>query len=602
MYLKNTITSTLGGAKNDVMLRFVKPSFYMQFKRLAILTAFLAFWPGAALGANIGQSEQFFVNKNYDQISRTQLTATLRVQGEHALVYLDDRFLNGITLKQAAIIESNLKKFISEFDSNIYPTETVAWGSEPNPGIDGDPKIVILVESLLPGFGGYFDGIHQFSTDQAPNSNRREIIFVSADALLAGNASMYAAHEFQHLISFNQKEVLNGVSEEIWLNETRSEYSTSLTGYNRPLAASNLSRRSSVFTREPEDNLLRWENTPTDYGNAMMLGEYLVGRYGQGILADTLRSKLTGSASINTWLAGRGERQKFSEVVNDWAVASAINIPGDSRYGYGNTDLAGSRVAPGVRQSLLPKDHFVTVVDSKPWQSTWHEFTFPEGLFDGAAKFKLGNSEPSHSLVASVVTFQSNGKKSVRQTSFDSGNGTIYVTVDAESDVVSKVLIVVTDISDPEDKNDSKVTIASEMITDEALASARETEHNAVFTDEPAVGESSLIKRRGIEKEVYVVAGRYKRVLTPEAQALYGHLANQRPVEVDDTVFNSYITANYIRPESDKKVYAVWPDGTKHWLNMTGQQFTDSGRDWGAIFVISDAEGKLYKPGLDIKQ
>lgn len=584
------------------MLRFVKSSLFRQFKRFAVLATVLAFWPGAALGTNIGQSEQFFVNKNYDQTGRTQLTATLRIQGKHASVYLDDRFLNGITSRQLTTVESNLKKFVSEFDSNIYSTETVAWGSEPNPGIDGDSKVVILVESLLPGFGGYFDGIHQFSAEQAPNSNRREIIFVSADALLAGNAGMYAAHEFQHLISFNQKEVLNGVSEDIWLNETRSEYSTSLTGYNRPVSGSNLSRRLSVFTREPEDNLLSWDNTPADYGNAMMLGEYLVGRYGQGILTETLKNKLTGAASLNAWLASRGEREKFSEVVNDWAVASAINIQGDPKYGYANPDLANSRVAPGVRQSLRPQDHFITVVDSKPWQSSWHEFLFPEGFSDGAAKFKLSNTEPDHSLVASVVTFGTNGKKSVRQMSFNSGTGTVYVAADSEFAPVSKVMIVITDISDPENKNSSDITLASEMITDEALASARETERGAIFTDEPAVGENSLIKRRGSEKDVYVISGRYKRVLTPPVQALYGHLANQRPVEVDDAVFNSYMTTNYIRPESDKKVYTVWPDGTKHWLNMTGKQFSDSGRDWSAIFVVSDAEGRLYKSGADIKQ
>ena len=569
---------------------------------MAILAAVLVFWPISVAGANIGQSESFFVNKSYDQIGRTRLTATLHAQGEHASVYLDDRFLNGITLGQRTTLDSNLKKFVSEFDTKIYPTEIVAWGSEPNPGIDGDPKVVILIESLTPGFGGYFDGIHQFSAEQAPNSNRREIIFVSADALLAGNAGMYAAHELQHLISFNQKEVLNGVSEEIWLNETRSEYSTSLVGYNRPISASNLSRRLSVFSREPEDNLLRWDNTPSDYGNAMILGEYLVGRYGQGILTDTLKSKLTGAVSLDAWLAGRGGRGKFSEVVNDWAVASAINIPGDLRYGYSNPDLANLRVTPGVQQNLRPNDHFITVVDSNPWQSSWHEFIFPNGLSDGAARFKLGNTEPGHSLIASVVTFGPAGKKNIRQVSFDTGNGAVYVTADSEFGAVSKVMIVITDISDPDNKNGSDITVASEIITDEALASARETELSALFTDEPAVGENSLIKRRGSEKEVYVVSGRYKRLLTPQAQALYGHLSNQHPFEVDDTVFNSYITANYIRPESDKKVYAVWPDDTKHWLNMTGQQFTDSGRDWGAIFVISDAEGKLYKSGVDIKQ
>ncbi len=584
------------------MLSIVKLFPRRHFILCILLAVITVLWPHSVLSATIGQSEQFFVNKNYDQIGRTQLTATLRVQGDHASVYLDDRFLNGITSSQAATVEANLKTLTSEFDLKIYPIETATWGSEPNPGIDGDSKTVILVESLLPGFGGYFDGVHQFPIEQALNSNRREIIFISADALLAGNASMYVAHEFQHLISFNQKETLHNTSEEIWLNETRSEYSTSLVGYNRPFLGSNLSRRLSVFTREPEDNLLRWDNTPSDYGSAMMLGEYLIGRYGQSILSETLKSKLTGAASLNAWLASRGEREKFSEVVNDWAVANIINIPGDTRYGYANTDLAGPRLPPGIRQSLRPGDQFTTIVDTKPWQSSWHEYLFPSGLSDGAARFRLGNSGSNHTLVASIVVFENDGKKNIRQTTFDSGAGAIYIPSDSSGNLPSKVFLVITDIADPEQNMSANISIASDIISSEALALARESESKSLFTDAPVVGENSLIKRRGSEKEVYVIAGRYKRLLTQQAQALYGHLANQKPVEVDDTVFNSYVTSNYIRPESDKKVYAVWPDNTKHWFNMTGQQFTDSGRDWGAIFVISDAEGKLFAPGTDIKQ
>ena len=81
---------------------------------------------------------------------------------------------------------------------------------------------------------------------------------------------------------------------------------------------------------------------------------------------------------------------------------------------------------------------------------------------------------------------------------------------------------------------------------------------------------------------------------------MYGHLDASRAIELDDKNFNSYTTANYVRSVNDKNVYAVWPDGTKHWLNMTGQYFTESGRDWGAIFTINELEFNTYKTGTDI--
>ena len=97
-----------------------------------------------------------------------------------------------------------------------------------------------------------------------------------------------------------------------------------------------------------------------------------------------------------------------------------------------------------------------------------------------------------------------------------------------------------------------------------------------------------------------MVEGKYKRYLRPEVIALYGHLNQVKAIEVDDETLNSFATANYVRNFNDKKVYAVWPDGTKHWLNMTGDYFTQSGRDWNAIFIINDLELGFYKTGADI--
>ena len=71
-------------------------------------------------------------------------------------------------------------------------------------------------------------------------------------------------------------------------------------------------------------------------------------------------------------------------------------------------------------------------------------------------------------------------------------------------------------------------------------------------------------------------------------------------MEVDETTFHSYTTTNYVRYVNEEQVYAVWPDGTKHWLNITPQQWDISSRDWGAIFTINDLELNVYKTGVDI--
>lgn len=564
----------------------------------------------ASSQAALGDSVQLFVNPAYDQIGRSQLAATLRVQGERAALYVDDRFWNNLLPAERTLFETNAQRFMAEFDARIYPLETSVWGSEPNPGIDNDPRVVILAESLLPGYGGYFDGMHQFPTAQAPNSNRREMIFISADALAVGNARTYAAHEFQHLISFNQKEERQNVSEEVWLNELRSEYSTSLVGYNRPLAESNLFRRLIAFTKNPHDDLLKWNNTPSDYGGAMLLAEYLAGRYGQAVLADTLKAGTIGVASLDAWLAAHGRPGRFGLVVNDWAVANLVNKPGDARHGYVNPDLAGLKISPDSRQNLRPGEPVRIRVSQKPWESSWHEFVFPDGLSDGAARLQIVgqaiSGQTAHPLAASVVLFDAAGQSNIRQVSLVTGVGTIYLPAPALAATAPiRAALVLTDVSSPSSEAADlgtalDISITAQIITPSELASARLAEPKALFTDAQPLVDGALIKRRGAETEVYVITGRYKRLLIPVAQQGYGHLAGVLPVEVDDAIFNSYTTANYIRPVSGQKVYAIWPDGTKHWLNMTGEYFTQSGRDWGAIFVVDDAEAAIYGPGSDI--
>jgi len=65
------------------------------------------------------------------------------------------------------------------------------------------------------------------------------------------NTASYLAHELTHLITFNQKERLNNIQEEIWLNEARAEYAPTLCGYNDEYEGSYLKSRVDDFLKNP---------------------------------------------------------------------------------------------------------------------------------------------------------------------------------------------------------------------------------------------------------------------------------------------------------------------------------------------------------------
>lgn len=519
----------------------------------------------------IGQTQVFNVNSKYDQFSRTNLSATLRFVSNHAYFYVDNKYWDNLSQNQKASLSNNISEIAQEFDGVIYPKETGFWGSESNPGIDNDPRITIVLEDLVSGNGGYFDSSNGYLRNIATDSNEREMVFMS---IQAGNLmKVFLGHEFQHLISHNQKEVLRNVREDVWLNELRSEYSVSLAGYNDNFYNSSLERRVDTFLEKPSDSLTEWPNVSDDYAQVAIFGQYLSEQFGPSILNLTLQGPAVGIHSINQFLKNNNYPERFSDVFENWTIANYLNdISLDKRYGYQRNDLKKIRVSP--QQSFLsyPSPYSFNY-SLKSWQSAWFNYNFSSLPPDKAIKI-------SHSpdYLFRVLYVDNLGRVGIL-------NNPGYIT--NPGGLSSVVLMPISQIETSNFDNEESPRTISISVNYVDNASAQ-----------PIIN-GSLIKRPG-EPETYVVEGKYKRYLRPEIIKLYGHLDPSKAIELDDKTFNSYTTANYVKYIDDKKVYAVWPDGTKHWLNMTGEYFTQSGRDWNAIFIINDLELNSYQIGAQI--
>lgn len=546
----------------------------IKLRILIVVALLMPFFVLSDVSADtLGQNQIFNVNSKYDQFSRTSISTTLRNLSNHAYFYVEDRYWDNLNPNQKDSLNGIISTLGQEFDNNIYPKETQFWGSEPNPGIDGDSRITIVLEDLVSGNGGYFDSSSGYPKRIVSNSNEREMIFVSVDA--GSFAKVFLGHEFQHLISYNQKELTRKVQEDVWLNELRSEYSSSLLGYNDNYYDSSLERRISAFLENPSDSLTEWPNVSEDYAQVALFGQYLVEQYGPLVLSETLKSPAVGIDSINQFLQKNNYTERFSNVFENWTVANYLNnIALDRRYGYQKEELKNIYILP---QQLFLSYPFAFTLNNnfKSWQSSWYKFNFSSLPDDKAVKI---NYDPSY-LVRILYT-DNLGRVGVL------GNPG-YVT--NPGGLNSITLIPISEIQTANFNNDEIPRAISLSINfiDNELA-------------KPII-DGSLIKRPG-ESEIYVVEGKYKRYLRPEMIALYGHLDASKAVELDDKTFNSYSTANYVRVVNDKKIYTVWPDATKHWLNMTGQYFTESGRDWGAIFTINESEFSAYKIGAEINR
>jgi hypothetical protein len=351
---------------------------YNKYFNLIFFFVFLAFIPNFAKADSLGQRTNFFVDKDYSTSKVSQVSATFLRDFPKLYFYFDYDWWNKKTEKEKENINLILENLNSEFENNIYPTLTGKFGSEWTPGIDKDKKITVLFYPMVSDARGYIRNIDGYEKIIVPESNQKEMIYLNADIVDGPLLKDFLAHEFMHLITFNQKERRIGEKEDVWLNEARSEYVSTLLGYNDPEKEGNyLKRRLSIFIEKPSDSLTEWSGSTYDYGVVSMFTHYLVDNYGIEILVDSLKNSKVGIESLNEALKARGYKDNFSDIFTNWIIASYINdCSVGERYCYRNENLKSIHIIPF--NNFLPVSGESTLSLGQTlsnWSAHWQKFS-----------------------------------------------------------------------------------------------------------------------------------------------------------------------------------------------------------------------------------
>ncbi|MFQ6049996.1 MAG: peptidoglycan-binding domain-containing protein [Candidatus Paceibacterales bacterium] len=350
------------------------------FPTIILILLSLSFFANAE--ETLGNSVNFYIETSYDNLKRDQASTTLIKISPRAYWYIDDNWWNGLGENEKKEITKALDSLAEEFEIKIYPVLTENFGSEWNPGIDKDSRTTILIHPMSEEAGGYFNSADEYPKSQVPRSNEREMVYLNALHLKKSLAKSLLAHEFQHLIAFNQKERIYNVSEDIWLNEARSEYVPTLLGYDQDLAGSNLQRRIKNFLDKPYDSLTEWRNVSYDYGVTNLFIQYLVDHYGKDILIDSLKSSKAGIGGLNFALSKGGFKEDFSQIFTDWTIAVLINDCSLSqKYCYLNPSLKNFKLTPLINYLPFIGDSVLSVTNTtKDWAGNWHKFVGGKGV------------------------------------------------------------------------------------------------------------------------------------------------------------------------------------------------------------------------------
>jgi hypothetical protein len=318
-------------------------------------------------------------------IKAYHVSATLKRVTDSAYLYVED----GVTAPKAALAQLG-----QAFEEKIIPQEHHYFGSPATPGIDGDPRITLLIGNVRSPasatdslganavtIGGYFNDEDEYpNDDKHPYSNEREMVTLNANLGIGCPVQLeMLAHEYQHLIHWHYDR-----GEQLWVDEGLSMVAPALAGLDNGPQGS-LGAAIMAYGLNDESSLTQWalpiirrpsttESADDDtasaapgsqdealihYGAAGLFFLYLQEKYGgPETLGKIVRRPEHGIAGVLAGLTEAGHPVSFAGLFTQWAVANLADDPtfGEPAhyYGYRSPMVREIKASTNALHELLP--------------------------------------------------------------------------------------------------------------------------------------------------------------------------------------------------------------------------------------------------------
>ena len=325
----------------------------------------------------IGSTRSFVFEELGDVTSDRSITATLVATNDAALAYLDDTPSDSAL----SVTTQSIQEIIDRFSSSSQSIVDLTFGGPSD--VDGDGKLLFLftptVDETGP-FGGFFRSGSVLTTSIGGDGNLADLIYLSPSRDIDKYESLLA-HEYQHLVNFNQHFFVNGGDgEESWLNEALSHFTEDLVGEH--VAGGNPSRLDA-FLAAPESFRM---NGAAFASSGIRAAAYLtlqtmIDLHGSTILSNLVNTDLTGIENIEASTGATFDSLFETFVTRNFLSATGLNS--DATLNYGSavlTDPAtGGRIMPPVmdRQIALPSTAVAGQV--RPTAAAYFRLTAEDG-------------------------------------------------------------------------------------------------------------------------------------------------------------------------------------------------------------------------------
>jgi hypothetical protein len=355
----------------------------------------------------VGTSQDFWT---YDFAAKKNLriSATIRIMTDHAKWWVQN---------DVSVDVNALRQNASFFESNVYPTDRRLYGSEWTPGIDGDPRINILMVRIPGAAAGYFSGSDELPLWVNQYSAQREMVYVNSLSARAGDRYLNSvvAHEFCHMIEYGRNK-----RSSVWFNEGHAQLCELANGFGLPHA--------QTFISVPDTQLNDWpdiEQSQAYYGQAQLFLEFLRQRAGGDALINAfIDHGIDTPADLDAVLRARGQKG-LDDQYADFVAANAF-------IGMQSADPATSYPAGIALRTAATASDQDRVTSGNTLSTSVHEYAaryveVPRGnisiSFTGGTRTKLLPTDP-HSGAAMWWSDKADGLDSTLTRSVDLSTAT----------------------------------------------------------------------------------------------------------------------------------------------------------------------------------
>lgn len=349
-----------------------------------------------------GATHEFFVVTTFRNVACQRLLNDSQTQ--NCLIFAEVVGGTPVISETTALSVAQAFDFDNPFqngDNGIYADTRARFGSEwtLNGGRDGDPRVVLVF--LSPdsiGGEGLFGFFNPADQSDSGSSNRGEILYLNANR---ANTDLYdvlgtIAHEFSHLILYNQKVVQNGAfpegasSENSVLDEGLAVLNEELCGFSFTGDQGGNFFMLSAVSRLLEEGLNRpyfqFGGQLSDYGAGYLFWRYVHDQLGVDAIRTLATSTQTGRANFDAVLD-----ESFTSFFQRYTQAVALNgqagVPENLQFK--NLSLSGSFQSrnntsfqlhglQGINTLTLPGT-VATSVELEPWGSVFYRISGGDG-------------------------------------------------------------------------------------------------------------------------------------------------------------------------------------------------------------------------------